>query len=279
MVPVIGVVQVGRQGMADRYAYLPFVGLFLIAAWGFSELMSHLRLSSAAASAVALAVLAGYASVTYAQEHYWRTSYTLFSHALKVTSRNGIAEDNFGVALMEEGRPDLAMPHFQAASEYIPQLSTPHYNLGVLFQQQNRPELAQPEYQLALTYGNDPTELAQAHSNLGFLFMQLNQLARAIEQFTSALQINPAKQNSLLGRGTARYSQGDLDAALSDLSSASQMGPSAPVAFWMGKILESKNRPEEAAQHYQEALQLNPGMADAQQRLDAIRRGSTPTAR
>ena len=57
------------------------------------------------------------------------------------------------------------------------------------------------------------------------------------------------------------------------------MGPSAPVAFWMGKILESKNRPQEAAQHYQEALQLNPGMADAQQRLDAIRRGSTPTAR
>jgi len=271
MVPVIGIVQVGRQAMADRYAYLPFVGLFIIAVWGCAELFAHLKLSHSAGFAVTLAVLGGYASVCYAQVQYWHSSYTLFSHALEVTSRNGVAEDNFGVALMEAGRPDLAMAHFEAAATYIPQLSTAHYNLGVLLQQQNRPDLAKREYGLALTYSTDPTELVQTHSNLGFLLMQLNETKPAIEHFTAALQINPVKQNSLLGRGILRYRQGELDAALADFSSAAQIGPLAQADFWLGRVLQDKGRLQEASSAYQAALQLAPGIAEAQQRLDAIR--------
>jgi Tfp pilus assembly protein PilF len=270
MIPMIGVVQVGRQAMADRYAYLPFVGLFIIAVWGCAELFAYLKLSSVAQGAVTTAVLIAYASMAFLQINYWHNSYTLFSHALQVTTRNGIAEDNFGTALMEMGRPDLAQPHFEAAAEYIPQLSTAHYNLGVLQQTQNHPAVARREYDLALKYSSDATEAAQAHSNLGFLLME-NDPKAAIEQFTAALQINPDKQNSLLGRGIAEYRQGTLDAAIGDLSRAAQLAPLAQAEFWLGRALEDKGQIQAATDAYTAALQLAPGMTDAQQHLDVVK--------
>jgi tetratricopeptide (TPR) repeat protein len=277
MIPMIGVVQVGRQAMADRYAYLPFVGLFVIAVWGAAELLAQMKLSDFAQGAIVVAVLAAYASMAFLQINYWHNSYTLFSHALAVTSRNGIAEDNLGTALMEMGRPDLAQPHFEAAAEYVPELSTAHYNLGVLQQQENHPEAARREYELALRYSSDETEAAQAHSNLGFLLLEQNDampadLDRATRQFTAALQINPDKQNSLLGRGIAEYRQSNLDAAIADLSRAAEIAPLAQADFWLGRALEDNGQIQAAASAYAAALQLAPGMTEAQQRLDGVRR-------
>jgi tetratricopeptide (TPR) repeat protein len=276
MIPMIGVVQVGRQAMADRYAYLPFVGLFVIAVWGGAELFAQLKLSNFAQGAIATAVLVAYASMAFLQINYWHNSYTLFSHALAVTNHNGIAEDNLGTALMEMGRPDLALPHFEAAAEYIPQLSTAHYNLGVLQQQQSHPDAAKREYELALKYSSDATEAAQAHSNLGFLLLGQNdpgsaELKEAEDQFTAALQINPEKQNSLLGRGIAEYRQANLDAAITDLSRAAAAAPLAQADFWLGRALEDKGQFQAAASAYAAALQLAPGMTEAQQRLDGLR--------
>ena len=270
MIPMIGIVQVGRQAMADRYAYLPFIGLFIAAVWGSSELFASVKLSGVAQAAITAAVLLAYASTAFLQINYWHNSYTLFSHALAVTRHNGIAESNLGTALMEMGRPDLAQPHFEAAAEFIPQLSTAHYNLGVLEQQQNRPDAAQREYELALKYSSDATEAAQTHSNLGFLLLESDPRA-AVEQFTAALQINPEKQNSLLGRGIAEYHERDLDAAVADLSLAAKLAPMAQAEFWLGRALEDQGQVQDAARAYEAALQLAPGMAEAQQRLEGLR--------
>jgi tetratricopeptide (TPR) repeat protein len=270
MIPMIGIVQVGRQAMADRYAYLPFVGLFIIAAWGCAEIFAQLQMSGFVKAAIAWVALAGYASMAFLQIHYWHNSYTLFSHALEVTSHNGIAEDNLGAALMEMGRPDLAYPHFEAAAEYIPQLSTAHYNLAVLEQQQNHSDAAKHEYELTLKYSSDATELAQAHSNLGFLLIDRNDPLAALEQFSEALQINPGRQNSLLGRGIAEYRLNRLDAAVSDLSRGAQMAPLAQADFWLGRCWEDKGQTAAAAAAYAAALQLAPNMSEARQRLDAL---------
>ncbi len=271
MIPMIGVVQVGRQATADRYAYLPFVGVFLIVVWGCSELFQSIHLSGFIGGAIAAAVLIAYASMSFLQISYWHDSYALFSHALAVTSHNGIAEDNLGAALMQMNRPDLAMPHFERAAEFIPELSTAHYNLGVLEQQQGNAEAAKREYGLALKYSTDPTEISQAHSNLGFLLVGLDDLASAEAEFTAALQVNPEKQNSLLGRGMAEYRQGKLDPALSDLLHASQISPSASADFWLGRALEGKGQTQAAAAAYEAALTLAPGMTEARQRLDGLR--------
>ena len=271
MVPMIGIVQVGRQAMADRYAYLPFIGLFVIGVWGCAELCERLKLSITLEAGIAVAIVIVYASITFLQISYWRNSYTLFSHAVQVTDRNGVAEDNLGVALTEMGRPELASPHFLAAAEYVPQLPTPHYNLGVLYQKQRELDLARAEYELTLRYSSDPLELAQSHSNLGFLLLDLGDNKSALDHFTSALQIDPEKQNSLLGRGMAEYRAGNLDGALADFSHAAQIAPSAQAEFWLGRALEDKAQFQSAITAYQTALQLAPGMADAQERLNAIR--------
>jgi tetratricopeptide (TPR) repeat protein len=271
MLPMIGVVQVGRQAMADRYAYLPFVGLFILGVWGSAGLLEYFKLSSFARGAVAAAVLSVYASMAFLQVSYWHNSYTLFAHALEVTSRNGVAEDNLGDALMEMRRPDLALAHFQAAIEYVPQLSTAHYNLGVLQQQQNHLDIARQEYELALKYSSDATEIAQAHNNLGFLLMGQSDLEAAEKEFSAALRANPNKQNSALGRGMVEYREEKLDAAVADLSHAAQIEPSAAANFWLGRAFEDQGQKQAAEAAYAAALQIAPDMTEARQRLDALR--------
>jgi tetratricopeptide (TPR) repeat protein len=271
MAPMIGIVQVGRQAMADRYAYLPFVGLFVMMVWGCGDLFAVLNLSKLVVRGVAAAVLIAFASATFLQVSYWRDSYTLFSHAIAVTARNGVAEDNLGTALMQMGRPDLAMQHFEAAVEFTPQLSTAHYNLGVLQQQRNRPDAAYREYELALKYSADPVEIVRIHGNLGFLLMGLNNLSAAKNEFNAALQIDPEKQNCVLGRGIVEFHQKDLDDAVSDLSHAARLAPLAQADFWLGRALEAKGQTQAAGAAYQSALRLAPDLSEAQQRLDALR--------
>lgn len=271
MIPMIGIIQVGRQAMADRYAYLPFVGLFVIAVWGGAELFARLKLTPPVVAASVAALLVAYGSVTLVQIRYWRNSYSLFTHTLAVTSHNGIAEQNLGTALMDLGLPGIALPHFEAAVQFAPTLSTAHYNLGVLRQQQNLVDAAANEYRLALSYGSDPIEIAQAHNNLGFLLMNSHDLKSAEQQFTAALQIEPKKQNSLLGRGMAEYQEKSYDAALNDLSTAAKVAPFAPADLWLGRTLEEKGDKRAAAEAYEAALQLAPGLTEAQQRLTALR--------
>lgn len=271
MFPMIGIVQVGRQAMADRYAYLPFVGLFIATVWGMADLFERFHWPANLEYALAISALLAYASVAFLQTTYWRNSYTLFQHALAGTNHNGIAEDNFGAALMEMGRPDLALPHFEAAASYMPWLATAHYNLGVLHQQHGEPDAAIREYQLALKYTSDPKAAARAHNNLGFLNLSLNNPRAAQDEFSAALHIVPDKQNSLLGRGMAEYKQGNLGGALTDLSRAAQMAPLAQADFWLGRALEDKGEIQAAIESYDAALQLQPAMSEARERRDALR--------
>jgi protein O-mannosyl-transferase len=271
MLPVIGVVQVGRQAMADRYAYIPFIGLFVVVVWLAGDLFPLVRASRASAFAIALAVLSSYAAVSYIQIGYWRNSFALFSHALEVTTGNGIAEDNLGAALMDMGRPDQALAHFEAAVRLIPQSATPHYNLATVLHQNNQLDAAMREYQLALDYASDPVEVAQAHNNLGVLFTQRNQPARALLEFDAAIRVNPNEQNSYLGRGLVEYQQLNLDAALPDFSRAAQIAPSPLACYWLGRTLEDKGDLLAAIRAYEGALQLAPAMNEARTRLEALR--------
>lgn len=279
MFPMIGAVQVGRQAMADRYAYLPFVGLFIIGVWGGAELFAALKFQRAPKMIVTGAALVAYASITIVQIGYWHDSYALFSHAVAVTSRNGLAEGNLGAALVSMGRPDLALSHLEAAEQFAPQLSTPHYDLGVLSQQQGNLGAARQQYELALKYSADPTEIVQTHNNLGFVLMNLNQLPTAENEFTAALQIVPDKQNSLLGRGMVEFQEGKMDAAVSDLTRATQISPSAIAEFWLGRTCEAQHKWGAATLAYQAALQIAPQMVEATQGLQRVREAQSQSSK
>jgi tetratricopeptide (TPR) repeat protein len=270
MAPMIGIVQVGRQAWADRYAYLPLWGLFVIGVWLASEAATRFSLSRAAQVALAVAVLLGYSVTAHIQVGYWRDSYSLFAHSIQVTDASPIAEGNLGSALMEMGHPDLAMPHLQRAIQLMPTLATAHYNLGTLLQRQNELDRAQSEYHLALKYASDDREAAQTHNNLGVLFNQLGRRDEAVAEFTEAIALNPYEQNSLIGRGSIEHEEGKLDAALQDFTRAGQVAPSPLALYWQGRVLEEKGQLSAAADAYRAALKLAPNFGDTQARLSSV---------
>jgi len=270
MFPMIGIVQVGAHALADRFAYIPFIGLFVVGVWLVSEAAARISLSRTAQVAIASAVLLGYSAMAYSQIAYWRDSYSLFAHAIQVTDANPIAEGNLGSALMELQRPDLAVPHLERAIRLMPTLSTAHYNLGTLLQRQNELDRAQQEYQLALKYGSDEREAAQTHNNLGALFSQLGRRDEALAEFTEAIALNPYEQNSLVGRGLIEHEEGKLDAALQDFARAAQIAPSPLAFYWEGRVLEDKGQLSAAAEAYRTALRMAPNFGDTRTRLESV---------
>jgi tetratricopeptide (TPR) repeat protein len=257
LLPVIGIVQVGRQAMADRYAYIPLIGVFILLVWAAAEGLQA-RVSPSSLRVLSAAVVLGYASVTLVQIGYWRNSYLLFAHTLQVTSENSTAELNFGKELADRGQNDLAEVHFRNAIQYSPDLGVARYNLATLLQRENRTDDALQQYLLALPRMSDPLELAQTHNNLGALFLARNQYAEALAQFDSAIYINPDEANSYLGRGMVQFQSAQVDNALASFSKAAEIAPSALAWYWTGRCLEARGDKDLAIRAYQSALRLSP---------------------
>jgi protein O-mannosyl-transferase len=272
LLPVIGVVQTGPQSMADRWAYVSFLGLFVMIVWSVAEWAVEVRFSRTALAAVTLIILCTYAWISRIQVAYWRTSQSVFSHAVAVTTGNGYAENNLGTALQYEmGRPDLAMDHYQRATELTPALPVAHYNYGIALENERRFDEAQREYELALKYSWNKSQSAQAHNNLGTLFVKRNELAAAMSEFSAAIASDPAYDYSYLNRAMLEHREKNLDAAQQDIEKATQLMPTAGTYFWLGQVLEEKGDLQSAVGAYENALNINPGFSGARARLDAIR--------
>jgi hypothetical protein len=189
LVPVIGILQVGGQAMADRYTYLPLIGLFLILAWGAADLAATHRLAR-----VALAGIAGLAVVTLAgcawfQTQYWRNSVALFEHALRVTRNNSVAHNNLGTALMQLGRFDEAALQFSKAIEVAPNNIDAWNNLGVSQLISGNPAEAAATFERVLQV---TPEDATVHTNLGVAFLEQGQVEEARKHLLRAIELDPA---------------------------------------------------------------------------------------
>jgi tetratricopeptide (TPR) repeat protein len=274
LAPVIGIVQVGRQAWADRYAYFSLWGLFVIGVWLLSEAAAKIKLSPTTRVAFASVVLLAYFVMAHRQIELWHDSYSLFTHTLQVTGANSIAEGNLGSALMDMQRPEQAMPHLERAIQLMPTFAAAHYNLGTLLQRQNELNPALEEYTLALKYASDERESAQTRNNLGVLYNQLGRKDEAMAEFTAAIALNPYEQNSFIGRGLIERDEGKLDAALQDFARAAQIAPSPLALYWEGRVLEDKGQPSAAAEAYRNALKLSPDLDDARARLERIEKAA-----
>jgi protein O-mannosyl-transferase len=269
--PMIGLVQSGRQGMADRYEDLPLIGVFIAVVWLVADGAAERRLSPAFAAAGLAAVLSPLMFLTYRQIGFWKDSETLFTHAVQVTKNNGIAENNLGVAFMDQGEPAAAFPHFLAAVQYAPDLGSAHYNLAVLLHKQNQLIEAANQYRLAIAHAGDAQEAAQAHNNLGVLYLGLNNLVVAKGEFDKAIALNANEVNSYLARGTVEFQLGSVNDALADFTQAASRSPSPASLYWLGRAEEAKGDFARAKGAYQAALQLAPGMAEARTRLESLK--------
>jgi len=270
MVPMCGIVQSGRQGMADRFMYIPMIGLFVSVVWFLGEWTSRLRVNQGTAAASFLLLASPYAYLTHKQIGYWQDSYTLFSHTLEVTSNNGLAENNLGAALLGRGQLRLAAGHLEAAVRLTPDLAVGHYNLGVLLQRDGRAEEAAREYRVVLALSPHSLEAGQAHNNLGILYLASKNYAAALPELDAAIALNPNEQNSYIGRGTIELNSWEYAAAVADFTRANQISPSPIACYWLGRALESQGNFAQAEKAYGEALQLAPAMGEARSRLEAL---------
>lgn len=274
LVPVIGLVQVGDQAMADRYAYIPLVGIFIMIAWGIADLADSKQIGLVVRVIPAACVLLALSFATNRQLGYWSSNYDLWTHAVAVTGRNFIAQDNLGGALLWLGKTDEAYLHFQAAAEINPLDPMSRSNLGAYLQEHGHMAEAIEKYNRVITLTSDPGLLAATYANLGAAYRKLGEDEKARTSYDQALQLNPNQYNAYLGLGELLEKQSRLDDAISNYSKAVELRPTDTGFLLLGRALERTGRRLEALAAYQAALKLSPEMPEAQHAVDALS-GST----
>jgi tetratricopeptide (TPR) repeat protein len=261
-VPVIGLIQVGEQAMADRYAYIPLIGVFLMTVWGAADLADSRQLSFRSRAKTAAIVLAIFSLFTCDQIRYWRSSPDLWLHAVNVTKDNFFAEENLGAALLSSDRAGEAVPHLQNAIRIRPSDPAVHLNLAGALTLSGRSRDAISEYEIALPHVSDPNTRAVACETLGRLYAEVADYARARASYQQALLINPQQATAKDGLAKIEFSD--------ELRKVAE-SPSGEAYLRLGQQLQQADRIPEAHAAYEQALQLNPKLAEARRALDALK--------
>ncbi len=270
LVPVIGLVQVGDAAMADRYAYIPLIGIFMMIAFALDDWREQ-KIAPLPLAVPAVAVLVALAVTAHRQIGYWQSNYDLWSHTLAVTENNFIAEDNLGGALILEGKEEEAHPHFKEAARINPRDAMSRSNLGTYCQTHHQLREAVTQYEAAIDLTSDPALLSQTYANLGLVRNALGEDEQAQKNFEQSRRFNPNQFNAWLGLGLLARKQGKTDEAIRDISRSLELQPFAQGYFELGRILSQAGRPAEAFAAYEQALKLAPDFAEAQQAAAALR--------
>jgi tetratricopeptide (TPR) repeat protein len=264
LVPMIGIITVGEQAMADRFAYIPFIGLFVAVVWALDAVASEYRIPNVWRAAVATLVVFSLGCLTYRQLGYWRDDETLWRYTLSVTDRNYMAHDNLAIALAKEGRSDEAVFQFRAAEalhKYPPIqiLALALYELRV-----GHPEQAIEECDSVLRTSDDPKVQAVAWSELGQAHLQLRHYDQAAQSYQNALRLNPEDEMALIGSGLLALRQEQPGAAASQLSHVVKIDPSDVNLLLYAQALRRAGRNAEADSASAEALKISPDLSEAQ---------------
>jgi protein O-mannosyl-transferase len=270
LVPVIGLVQVGDQAMADRYAYIPLIGIFVMITWGAADLADSRQIGLSARMIPAACFLLALSFTAHQQLGYWSSNYDLWTHALAVTDRNFIAQNNLGGALLLLDRPDEAYSHFQAAAEINPNDPMSRSNLGAYLQEHGKLSEAMEQYARTISLTSDAGLLAATYANLGTAYRKLGEDEKARESYDQALRLNPNQSNAYLGLGQLLEKQSQLDDAVHNYSKAVELRPTDTGFMLLGHALESAGRRPEALAAYQAALKLSPELPEAQRAVDML---------
>ena len=273
MVPMVGLVQVGVQSMADRYAYIPVLGIFVIVCWGIPDLLEsrrapdvgsasrvsvETRLASSlsptkarlpaflllvVASAIVLSALA---FALRRQVNFWTDNLTLWQHTLAVTQRNFIAEDNVATALLAKGRTDEAIQYFRRAQAIRPGDPISKLNIASYEQQHGNIGEAIQGYDQVVRMTANPPLLALAHSNRGFAYLARNELDKARQDFEAALEQQPENSSAYLGLGMLARRSGNLEEAARDLERSAQIQPTSMAYEQLADVFDAAGQKEAA---------------------------------
>lgn len=259
MVPMIGLVQVGNQAMADRYAYLPFIGLFVMVVWGIAELANRLAVQKVV-GAIAVVIVIAFSAVTYRQLSYWHDDFNLWAHTLAVTARNFVAEDNFGNALIQAGKYDEGIAHFRKAAEIEPGDPVSEVNLGIYAQQRGDLQQAAARYKYALRLASDPQVRAAAYANLGGVYFTFHDYQQAQDNFESALKLGSTSPFIFLHMGLIAQKNSDWNNSIRYYATYVAVEPTDIGYFLLGQSLEHAGDTQRAKLAYDQAQRSSSDM-------------------
>jgi tetratricopeptide (TPR) repeat protein len=261
LVPVIGLVQVGGQAFADRYTYIPYIGLFIMIAWGVPELLSrwpHRKIAMGVSAAVALMALGICAQ---GQVSYWKDSLTLYSHAVEAAPNNYVAYYNRGIAYEKLGRMQEAIEDFGAGIRVKPDLYEANNSRGAAYSKLGRSTEAIEDFNRAIKLKPD---YAEAYNNRGAAYNKLGRSAEAIGDFDRSISIKPDFADAYNNRGAAYYELGRRAEAMDDFNRAIKLkGDCAEAYSNRGAAYSALGRGAEAIEDLSRSIKLKPDYAEA----------------
>ena len=265
LVPAIGLIQVGIQSMADRYTYLPLIGLFIMLVWGIGELVPERPWRGRALAIASVSMLTACALLTARQIQYWRDSEALFAHAVQVTRDNYLAYNNLGFYLSGQGRTAEAMENYRLSLKINPAYEDALNNLGYALAGQNKYLDAIPLYEAALRIRPNHAEV---HNNLGNALSETGKIDEAIQHYLIALAQKPDHADAHNNLGIALAMKGKLDEAIPHFQAAIRAKPGYASAHSnLGNALAVQHKLDDAIKEYKEALRLKPEDAQAHNNL------------
>jgi tetratricopeptide (TPR) repeat protein len=265
LVPVSGLVQVGDFAMADRFTYLPSLGVLIVLTWWVCELSRGWRYRAQGLSVAGAAAIVLCMALTRQQLGHWQDGETLSRYALKVTENNYTAHIILGNALIEKGRTDEAIREFQEALRLKPDYTVAHYNLGIALARGGQIDEAVSQYQEAIRLSPD---YAEAHNNLGVALASRGQVDEAVNQYQEAIRLEPDYAEAYNNLGGALNDKGQVDGAIRQFQEAIHLKPDFASAHYnLGFVLASKGQVDGAIRQYQVAIRLKPDYAKAYNNL------------
>jgi tetratricopeptide (TPR) repeat protein len=265
LLPVIGVIQVGAQARADRYTYIPMIGVAIALVWGVSEALERWpRIQMALAATLCLACFA----LTWRQVQYWRDSISLYEHAIEVTAENYVARYNLAAVLETRGELAEAAGQLRETVRIRPRFAPAHAALGQVLAKQGRPEQALPELQTAVSLKPD---LGGVHVRLGSVLGTLGRTEEATAAFSEAIRLQPDNADAHYNFGIALAQDGRLQDAAREFRTTVKLRPADVEArFNLGIALARLGSADEAITELSEAVRIRPEFTDARQALEDL---------
>jgi protein O-mannosyl-transferase len=256
LVPVIGLVQVGDQAVADRYAYVPLIGIFVMLVWSAADWANSKKINFQYRAAMALTILSLLSFLTWRQVGYWRSDYDLWPHTLEASPENPLAEKNFGDALLAAGRADEALPFLEKAARFNPLDSDRHANLGAGLMLLGHLQDAVAEYQAAVPLTSDATLQARYYESLASLYDMLGDYGKVRDNYRQALKLDPQQGPGMIER---------ISRDIADQ-------PNGPRYLQLGVLLQEAGNSSEARDAFEQAVKLDPALQAAKQSLESQER-------
>jgi protein O-mannosyl-transferase len=269
LVPMIGLVQIGTQQMADRYTYFPLIGVFVGATWLIGAFALTRSVPERVAGWGAAGLLVALGSAAFVQVTYWRDNVTLFRHAVESTGENPLAEGALGYALMLRGQGQEGIAHLEAAAQLGPYDPQVHYVLALALQGAGRLDEAVEHYQRALTLNDNH---AEAHTNLAIILSQLHRYGEAKAHFLRALQINPQHAKACVNLGTLCLETKDYDDAIRYSEQALALDPRLQNCHWnLALAFRATGQFDKSISEFESYLAVAPSDPDARRELARTR--------